>query len=146
MALAVGALLMFQGATASAGIGQGPCHHGNSNTTCKPDPQPDHGKECVQHGGNPTSHGNTSSQQGNGEGNQDHCLAGGSTPTPTPTPSTSTTVEGNTVVQGKIVKVAPKQLAKTGPNETRAAVGLGLILIGLGFLVRTFAPKEALQA
>jgi LPXTG-motif cell wall-anchored protein len=132
MALVAGALLMLQGATASAGIGQGPCQHGNSNKACREDPQPTHGKDCQTHGKN-------------GGGNQDHCVPAASTPTPSPSPS-ETEDENPTVVQGKIIKVSGGTLAKTGPNETKAAVGMGLMLIGLGVLVRTFDKKQALEA
>ena len=39
LALAAGAVLLVQGVTAaSPGIGQGPCHHGNSKKSCRPDP------------------------------------------------------------------------------------------------------------
>ncbi len=36
------------------------CSHGNANKPCKPDPQPDRGKDCLDHG--------------NARGNEDHCL------------------------------------------------------------------------
>ena len=53
------------------------CSHGNSGKECKPDPQPEHGKECEDHG--------------NASGNEDHCDA--VPPTTTSTPSTTTTVQ-----------------------------------------------------
>src|SRR5919106_5728279 len=37
------------------------CSHGNSDKDCKPDPQPEHGKDCEDHG--------------NARGNEDHCDA-----------------------------------------------------------------------
>ena len=49
--------------------GQGECEHGNSGQECKPDPQPDHGQDCEEHGPN------------EGGVNEDHCLS----PTPPPT-------------------------------------------------------------
>ena len=140
LALVAGAVLLFQGATASAGIGQGPCHHGNSNKPCKEDPQPTHGKDCEHHGGNgKNSHANPT---GNGQGNQDHCLGGTSTPTPTPSPTESV---GGTVVQGKIVKVGGN-LARTGPSATNAAVGMALTLLGSGYLIRSFGRKASVPA
>ena len=64
--------------------GQGECEHGNSGQECKPDPQPEHGQECDEHGPN------------EGGVNEDHCLSTTTTTTPststtTTTPSTSTT-------------------------------------------------------
>ena len=55
--------------------GQGECEHGNSGKECKPDPQPEHGQDCEEHGPN------------QGGVNEDHCLS----TTTTTTPSTSTT-------------------------------------------------------
>ena len=55
--------------------GQGECEHGNSGQDCKPDPQPEHGQDCDEHGPN------------EGGVNEDHCLS----TTTTTTPSTSTT-------------------------------------------------------
>lgn len=39
------------------------CSHGNANKPCKEDPQPDRGKDCLDHGV--------------ARGNEDHCLAEG---------------------------------------------------------------------
>jgi hypothetical protein len=134
LALVAGALLLFQGVTASAGTGYGTgdCHHGNSNKPCKEDPQPTHGKDCLKHG----KHG--------GE-NQDHCLPATLNPTPTPTPTPSPSVGGETVVQGKIIKVGGN-LAKTGPSATESAGGISLILMGSGLLFRTFGRREKITA
>ena len=130
LAMAAGALFLVQGVTAaSPGIGGGPCHHGNSNKPCKPDPQPSHGKDCLKHG----KHG--------GE-NQDHCIVTPVTPNPsvTPTPSPTSTVLGVT-----LTKVGPKLLAKTGPKATEPFVGVGLIMFGTGLLLHTFNKKRAPQ-
>lgn len=54
--------------------GQAECAHGNSQATCRPDPQPSHGAECDEHGPH------------EGGVNEDHCL-----PTPEVTPSASPT-------------------------------------------------------
>lgn len=43
--------------------------HGANQTVCRPDPQPDHGKDCEAHGNNP-------------DGNDDHCGPVVATPTP----------------------------------------------------------------
>lgn len=74
-------LALFAGmATGGGGTppGQDPCSHGATGKDCRPDPQPDNGKDCLHHG-----------QQGGV--NEDHC--GGATtttPTTTTTPSTPT--------------------------------------------------------
>lgn len=60
--------------------GQDECSHGNSDKPCREDPQPDHGKDCEEHGNN-------------GGINEDHCLATATTPpnsTNTPVPPTGT--------------------------------------------------------
>jgi|SRR6266568_3598095 len=126
LALAVGAVLLVQGVTtASPGIGQGPCHHGNSNKACKPDPQPSHGKDCEKHGKN-------------GGENQDHCIAAPSSPNPTPTPTTT--------VQGVTLTRAAGQLAKTGPKATEPFVGAALVLFGMGLLLHTLKKRHAPQS
>jgi hypothetical protein len=61
--------------------GQGPCNHGNSGKECKPDPQPEHGKDCDEHGPN------------EGGVNEDHCLG---TTTGTTTETTTETTTGTT--------------------------------------------------
>jgi hypothetical protein len=128
LALAVGAVLLVQGVTAaSPGIGQGPCHHGNSNKTCRPDPQPSHGKDCQTHGKN-------------GGGNQDHCIQAPTPPNPNPSPSASATVQGVTLTRPTV-----GGLAKTGPQATGAFAGVALILFGMGLLLRTFDKKHAPQ-
>jgi hypothetical protein len=58
--------------------GQGECQHGNSGQECKPDPQPEHGKECQDHGNL-------------GGVNEDHCLG-----TTDSTPTTETTTPDQT--------------------------------------------------
>lgn len=58
--------------------GQGDCSHGATGKDCKPDPNPDHGKDCEEHG----KHGGV---------NEDHCTPTGTTPTDTiPTGTTPT--------------------------------------------------------
>lgn len=57
--------------------GQGECSHGNSQATCRPDPQPDHGQDCDEHG------------PFEGGVNEDHC--GGETSTPSPSSSPTPT-------------------------------------------------------
>jgi hypothetical protein len=64
--------------------GQGECQHGNSGQDCKPDPQPEHGKECESHGNQ-------------GGVDEDHCL--GTTDSTTTTEATTTTDETTTTDQ-----------------------------------------------
>jgi hypothetical protein len=45
------------------------CSHGNANKPCKDDPQPDRGKDCLDHG--------------KARGNEDHCGPGDDDPPPT---------------------------------------------------------------
>lgn len=52
------------------------CSHGSSNTPCKPDPQPDRGKDCEDHG--------------RARGNEDHCLDETTTHTTTDTHTDTT--------------------------------------------------------
>lgn len=63
--------------------GQGECAHGNSDQECKPDPQPDKGKDCEAHG-----------QQGGV--NEDHCLGTNETTTTHETTTTPTTTHETT--------------------------------------------------
>ena len=79
------------GATASNGQGppndppgQGECQHGNSGKECKPDPQPDHGKDCEEHGPK------------EGGVNEDHCHGTETTGTTTETTGTTTETTGTT--------------------------------------------------
>ena len=67
--------------------GQGECGHGNSGQPCKPDPQPEKGKDCAEHGNQ-------------GGVNEDHCTGGDQTTTETtttePTKTETTTTEPTT--------------------------------------------------
>jgi LPXTG-motif cell wall-anchored protein len=130
LALAAGSVLLVQGVTAaSPGIGQGPCHHGNSNKSCRPDPQPNHGKDCAVHGKN-------------GGGNQDHCKTSSS---PSPTPSVGVSPSATASVQGVTLTRAAGQLAKTGSKSTEVFGGVGLVAFGMGMLL-TSRRKRAQEA
>ena len=73
--------------------GQGECAHGNSNKPCKDDPQPEHGKDCDEHGPK------------NGGVNEDHCKGGDETVTE---PTTPTETQPTT----------PTETQPTTPEET----------------------------
>jgi hypothetical protein len=121
---AVMAGLLFAGVGVSAALadpgngppssppGQGECEHGNSGQECKPDPQPEHGKDCEDHGNL-------------GGVNEDHCLGTtDSTPTvdtttteqPTSTSTSSTTNETTTTNQP-----TTKDATTTAPTTTTTA-------------------------
>ena len=65
--------------------GQGECSHGNTGKTCKPDPQPEAGKDCQTHG-----------NAGVGGVNEDHCLGRSETTTDQTTTNETTTNETTT--------------------------------------------------
>lgn len=76
--------------------GQGDCEHGNSQKPCKDDPQPEHGKDCEEHGNQ-------------GGVNEDHCLVE-TTPVetvPDPTTPDPTTPELTTPAQPDAPPVNP---------------------------------------
>lgn len=125
--LALG-LVLTVGSVAQAANHKFPGCHGKNSTTCRPDPQPSHGKDCIKHG--------------KGGINEDHCAKPTVTPTPTPTPTQSETPKP---------KPKPKHtpgaglgggentpLAKTGASSTTQTgiAGVGLMLIGAGLLPR----------
>ena len=63
--------------------GQGECAHGNSQQTCKDDPQPTQGKDCENHGNS-------------GGVNEDHCTSTTTETTPSETTPEDTTPQGTT--------------------------------------------------
>lgn len=65
--------------------GKDPCSHGNTGKPCKPDPQPDRGKDCEKHGKE-------------GGVNEDHCK-GEATTTTTDTTDTTTTTNTTTTTE-----------------------------------------------
>lgn len=78
--------------------GQGECEHGNAQKPCKDDPQPEHGKDCDEHG------------PYNGGVNEDHC--NGTDTTPTDTTPTDT------------VPTVPTDTTPTTPNGPRCPPGM----------------------
>jgi cobalamin biosynthesis Mg chelatase CobN len=98
--------------------GQGECQHGNSGQECKPDPQPEHGKECDDHGNQ-------------GGVDEDHCIGTTdstttteSTPTnQTTSPSTSTTTDETTTTDQPTTSdetTTTDQPTSTGETTTTA--------------------------
>ena len=85
--------------------GQGVCEHGNSGQTCVPDPQPDHGQECEEHGPN------------EGGVNEDHCLTTTATTTTVTTPTEPPPVVTTTST------VPPVTSTTTAPPTTTTAPG-----------------------
>lgn len=153
----VAALIVFGFAAAAAGDppgsppGQGECQHGNSGQECRPDPQPDHGQDCEEHGPN------------EGGVNEDHCL--GPTPSPTPTPDptpdpTPTPCVGQSCDPTPTPTPTadpppvspepepsdvgtPKRLARTGITATLAWVGGGLVVAGFLLLMLPLLTMDA---
>ena len=138
--LALGVFIGVQAAHGSPG--EAPCSHGNSGQDCRPDPQPDHGKDC---------------NQPNGDGNEDHCTPS-TDPTPTPEPTIEPTTDPTptptpTVIvdptpvpdpvppvvvpsHPKTPKVAPAlRLARTGVATVFLALA-GFMLLAIGFVFR----------
>jgi hypothetical protein len=95
----------------------GECTHGNSNQPCRPDPQPDHGKDCQAHGANI-------------DGNEDHCLgepAVEPTAPPTEPPNAPSTEEPTAPPTEEAV--APEEatpIVVTVPTTEAAAVTTAL--------------------
>jgi hypothetical protein len=68
--------------------GQGDCSHGNTGKVCKPDPQPEQGKDCDTHG-----------NDGIGGVNEDHCLGTSPTTSTDVTNTSQTTTDQTTTDQ-----------------------------------------------
>jgi len=122
--------------------GQGECEHGNSGQECRPDPQPDHGKDCEEHGNN-------------GGTNEDHCAPVppdvDPTPTPDPTldPTPSPTPEPPVIVDptppvsvppavlaAPTARPARPALAHTGPEFLLYGFIVGCLLTTIGLRLR----------
>ena len=82
--------------------GQGECEHGNSQKPCKEDPQPDHGKDCEEHG----NHGGV---------NEDHCKADETNTTET-TETETTETEATETTEN--TRTTPETTATTTESTT----------------------------
>jgi hypothetical protein len=118
LAAALGVLGMASAGLAADPPGQGPCSHGKSGKECKPDPQPDHGAECDEHGPH------------EGGVNEDHCLA--DTTATTTTATTGTTTTSSTTTTGVttsstpgVTTVGSVPSASTQPAEKPGETALG---------------------
>jgi hypothetical protein len=115
---ALGILGMASAGLAADPPGQGPCNHGNSGKECKPDPQPDHGADCDEHGPH------------EGGVNEDHCLAGTTGTTTTATTGTTTTSSTTTTVVATssttgVTTVGSVPSASTQPAQQPGEMALG---------------------
>jgi len=116
---ALGILGMASAGLAADPPGQGPCSHGKSAKECKPDPQPNHGAECDEHGPH------------EGGVNEDHCLADTTgTTTTTATTGTSTTNSTTTAVATTsstpgVTTVGSVPSASTPPAQQPGETALG---------------------
>jgi hypothetical protein len=108
LAAALGVLGMASAGLAADPPGQRPCNHGNSGKECKPDPQPEHGAECVEHGPH------------EGGVNADHCLSStpGTTIVGTTTGGTTTTVAANSTPE-VASEVTTGAVEPSTPNSTQ---------------------------
>jgi len=96
-------------AAAPSPPGQNPCSHGNSGKPCRPDPQPEHGQDCLPHG----NHG--------GE-NEDHCEGSTATEPTTTTPTTTTPTTPTTPTTTTTTTApSPTGTTPTTPNPTTPA-------------------------
>ena len=89
--------------------GQGPCNHGNSGKDCKPDPQPEHGKDCDEHG------------PYEGGVNEDHCLGTTTETTAETTTGTTTTTTPTTNTTPAVTTADPPAVTTVGstpPSST----------------------------
>ena len=85
----------------------GECTHGQSDQPCRPDPQPDNGKDCEEHGNNP-------------DGNEDHC---GPIETPTEEPSPTVTPDpSSTPTPDPTISPTPPVNPTTTPAPTTTPV------------------------
>src|SRR5712691_171832 len=83
--------------------GQGECQHGNSGQECKPDPQPNRGQDCDEHG-----------KQGGV--NEDHCL--GTSPTTTHETTTDHRTRAETTTTHETTTDHTTTSETTTPHET----------------------------
>lgn len=80
------------------------CDHGATSKPCRPDPQPEHGKDCLVHG----QHGGV---------NEDHCLPTTTTTTTVPSvPSTTTTTTRATTPPGTTTPTTPPGIPISTPT------------------------------
>jgi cobalamin biosynthesis Mg chelatase CobN len=83
--------------------GQGDCSHGNTGKACRPDPQPEHGKDCESHG-----------NDGIGGVNEDHCL--GTSPTTSTDVTTTSQTTTNETTSSDVTTTS-----QTSTNETTSS-------------------------
>ena len=81
--------------------GQGDCSHGSTGKSCRPDPQPEQGKDCDTHG-----------NDGIGGINEDHCLA------TSPTSSTDVTTTSQTATNESTSSATTTTNKTTTPDMT----------------------------
>lgn len=106
--LGIGALSMVSGAAYAKGDHheeQDGCDHGHTGKDCKPDPQPDHGKDCDKHG----NHGGI---------NEDHCATTTTTTAPPTTTTTAPEVTTTTTVPVTTTSVPEQSQPVSTPAPT----------------------------
>jgi hypothetical protein len=92
--------------------GQGDCSHGKTGKVCKPDPQPEQGKDCDTHG-----------SPGVGGVNEDHCLGTSPTTSTDVTTTRQTTTNDTTTDQTTTSQTTTNETTtdQTTTNETTSS-------------------------
>ena len=101
--------------------GQGDCSHGNTGKVCKPDPQPEHGKDCDTHG-----------NAGVGGVNEDHCLGTSPTTSTDVTTTNETTTDQTTTDQMTTNETTSSATTTTDKSTTAATTTAADPLITTG--------------
>jgi hypothetical protein len=112
--------------------GQGDCSHGSTGKSCRPDPQPEQGKDCDTHG-----------NDGIGGINEDHCL-----PT-SPTTSTDVTTTSQTTTNASTSSATTTNKTTTPDMTTTSTSGTVTIAESAGDGPSAAAPavtKPQLEA
>lgn len=96
------------------------CDHGNAGKPCKPDPQPDHGKDCEEHG----NHGGV---------NEDHCadeeVPTSTTTTTTPATTSTTGPASTTTTTAGVVSSTTSPAPTAEPAPTPAPHAAPALLV-----------------
>jgi hypothetical protein len=103
------------------------CSHGNSDQACKDDPQPDHGKDCEDHG--------------NARGNEDHCVDTTDHTDTTDTTHTDTTDTTHTDTTETTHTDTTETTVTTTQTETTPAESTPAETV----VTETTAPEEAAE-
>lgn len=90
--------------------GQGDCSHGQTGKVCKPDPQPEQGKDCDTHG-----------NAGVGGVNEDHCLGTSPTTSTNETTTSETTTNETTTDQTSTDQTTTNETTSSATTTTNTS-------------------------